>query len=88
MAVAPALTEGASAALSYARPMIDPPGKAGSQEAVVGHSLARTDGFAKVTGRALYVDDLRPEGCLYGATVRSHVAHGKLLGIDREPAVD
>jgi CO/xanthine dehydrogenase Mo-binding subunit len=54
----------------------------------IGQSLPRTDGAAKVTGRALYVDDLRPEGCLYGATVRSTRAHARVLGIALPPGWD
>jgi CO/xanthine dehydrogenase Mo-binding subunit len=49
----------------------------------VGVSVPRVDGADKVTGRALYVDDiaLGPEG-LHGATVRSPVAHGVLRRIE------
>ncbi len=54
----------------------------------IGTSLPRTDGPAKVTGRALYVDDLRPDGCLYGATVRSERAHARVLDIALDPAHD
>ena len=42
----------------------------------VGQSAIRTDGHDKVTGRALYVDDVRPDHCLYAATVRSPIAKG------------
>lgn len=54
----------------------------------IGTGLVRADGPAKVTGRALYVDDLRPEGCLHGATVRADRAHARILGITRDPAFD
>lgn len=54
----------------------------------IGFGLARADGPAKVTGAALYVDDVRPAGCLYGATVRSTIAHGKLIGLRRDPGFD
>ncbi len=54
----------------------------------IGISLPRADGAAKVTGRALYVDDIRPEGCLYGATVRSERAHARFLGVELDPAYD
>ncbi|MGE0710935.1 MAG: xanthine dehydrogenase family protein molybdopterin-binding subunit [Planctomycetota bacterium] len=57
-------------------------------EMVVGASPPRVDGVAKVTGRALYVDDLQPPGVLYGRTVRSKVPHAKLLGIHLDPAFD
>ena len=54
----------------------------------VGQNIPRADGPAKVTGDALYVDDIRPAGCLYGATVRAEIAHGKLIGISRDPDFD
>jgi len=54
----------------------------------IGIGIPRADGAAKVTGRALYVDDLRPEGCLYGATVRSERAHAAILAITLDPAYD
>jgi CO/xanthine dehydrogenase Mo-binding subunit len=54
----------------------------------VGQNIPRADGPAKVTGDALYVDDIRPAGCLYGATVRAEIAHGRLLGIDQDPDFD
>jgi xanthine dehydrogenase molybdopterin-binding subunit B len=44
--------------------------------ALVGQGVVRTDGHAKVTGQALYVDDVR-----YGATVRSIHAHALIRGI-------
>ena len=54
----------------------------------IGTNVPRTDGSAKVRGDAQYVDDIRPSDCLYGATVRSPIAHGKLLGITLDPEFD
>ena len=54
----------------------------------IGESVVRADGRAKVTGEALYVDDVRPEGCLYAATVRSEHAHARIVSIERDPAFD
>ncbi len=55
----------------------------------VGTSVPRVDGAAKVTGVALYVDDLpRLPGELHGATVRSPVARGLLRGVRLDPAFD
>ena len=54
----------------------------------VGIDIPRADGPAKVRGDAQYVDDIRPADCLYGATVRSPIAHGKLLGIRPDPQFD
>ena len=55
---------------------------------LVGTSLPRVDGAAKVTGRALYLDDLDAPGVWYGATVRSSIAHGVLEAIDVAPGFD
>jgi len=57
-------------------------------EAPVGTSLPRVDGVAKVTGRALYLDDLDADGAWHGVTVRSQVAHGVLDAIDLDPGFD
>ena len=54
----------------------------------VGIDIPRADGPAKVRGDAQYVDDIRPEGCVYGATVRSPIAYGKLLGLRLDPNFD
>lgn len=54
----------------------------------VGSSVPRVDGTAKVTGRALYVDDIAVEGGLHGSTVRSAVPHGTLDAIVRDPDFD
>src|SRR5260221_8909000 len=54
----------------------------------VGASVPRVDGVAKVTGRALYLDDLDAAGAWHGATVRSTVAHGVLEAIELDPAFD
>ena len=54
----------------------------------VGVSTPRVDGAAKVTGAALYVDDLAVPGVLHGATVRSTVAHGVLRAVRLDPAFD
>lgn len=54
----------------------------------IGLSIPRADGPSKVTGAALYADDLRPEGCWYGATVRSERPHARILAITPDPAFD
>ena len=56
--------------------------------ALVGRSVPRTDGPAKVTGTARYVDDLTRPGVLLGATLRSPVSRGRLRGIRRDPSFD
>jgi xanthine dehydrogenase molybdenum-binding subunit len=52
----------------------------------VGRSLVRKDAWDKVTGKALYVDDLRLEGALHGAVVRSAVHHAHIVEIDTRAA--
>ncbi|MSP93514.1 MAG: hypothetical protein EXR79_17270, partial [Myxococcales bacterium] len=47
---------------------------------LVGAGVARTDGRAKVLGQTRYVDDLPFDG-LYGATVRTQTARGRVRGI-------
>ena len=54
---------------------------------LIGRSLPRREGQDKVTGRARYVDDFTLPGMLYGATVRSQIARGRILGIDFAPGI-
>ncbi len=61
---------------------------AGSEHGIVGASVPRKEGRDKVTGAARYVDDIRLPGMLYGATVRSKVARGKIKGISFSPEID
>ncbi|MGC9362418.1 MAG: dehydrogenase, partial [Candidatus Syntrophosphaera sp.] len=42
----------------------------------------RNDGVAKVTGRALYTDDLKMPGMLHAVPVYSELPRAKLLSID------
>ena len=48
----------------------------------------RREGPAKLTGTALYTDDIVVPGAWYGATVRSSEPHARLMGIDLDPAFD
>ncbi|MEE9234010.1 MAG: xanthine dehydrogenase family protein molybdopterin-binding subunit [Candidatus Acidoferrales bacterium] len=50
----------------------------------VGALVPRKEGYDKVTGRALYVDDLAFPEMLYGTTVRSHSARGRIRKISFE----
>jgi CO/xanthine dehydrogenase Mo-binding subunit len=54
----------------------------------VGKNEPRRDGPAKLTGRALYLDDVSIPGCWHGVTVRSSVPHGKIKSITYDPAFD
>ncbi|PCI37427.1 MAG: hypothetical protein COB53_06605 [Elusimicrobia bacterium] len=47
----------------------------------VGHDRLRKEGPQKLTGTALYVDDIPVKGIWHGVTVRSSVAHAKIKGI-------
>ncbi len=48
----------------------------------------RREGPAKLTGTALYTDDMVFPGAWYGHTVRSTEPHARLLGIDLDPEFD
>src|ERR1700757_4750129 len=56
-------------------------------EHIVGSSVPRKEGRDKVTGRALYIDDISLPDMLYGATVRSRVPRGKISKITFGPGV-
>src|SRR5881394_715967 len=55
---------------------------------LVGKPIHRKEGRQKVTGAALYVDDLKFDGMLHGVTVRSSVPRGRIKSIsfDQPPA--
>ncbi|MFC4852197.1 xanthine dehydrogenase family protein molybdopterin-binding subunit [Actinophytocola glycyrrhizae] len=55
-------------------------------QAGIGASPRKRDGVALLTGRALFLDDYRPEGLLHAVVVRSEVAHGRILSIDTTAA--
>ena len=50
----------------------------------VGKPIPRKEGRQKVTGAALYVDDLKFDGMLHGVTVRSSIARGRIKSISFE----
>ena len=52
----------------------------------VGHSVARVDGFDKVTGAAKFVGDITVPGMLYGKILRSTYPHARLRSIDTSQA--
>ncbi len=54
---------------------------------IVGASVPRKEGWDKVTGAARYIDDMVLPGMLYGATVRSNIARGKISKISFDPGV-
>ncbi len=52
------------------------------QFAIVGKAIPRTDGRSKATGSAIYTDDIKLPGMLYGCILRSPVAHARIVHID------
>lgn len=56
-------------------------------EPIVGMSVPRKEGRAKVTGQAKYIDDITVPGMLYGATVRSRIPRGKITNITFGPGI-
>ena len=54
---------------------------------VIGTSPIRPDGMDKVTGRAIFGDDIRIPGAIYGKMLRSPHAHAKIKKIDISAAL-
>jgi CO/xanthine dehydrogenase Mo-binding subunit len=54
----------------------------------VGSNVPKKEAADKVTGRALYVDDLTRPGMLYGATIRSSIAAGRIRRVVFDAAHD
>ena len=48
----------------------------------VGRSVARSDTLKKVTGRAVYVNDMTLPGMLHGKVLRAGRPHARIVGID------
>jgi CO/xanthine dehydrogenase Mo-binding subunit len=54
----------------------------------VGQNVLRKEGYEKLTGEARYVDDLMLDGMLFGKTVRSTIASGRIKSIKFNPSYD
>lgn len=54
----------------------------------IGQDIPRLDGFAKLGGRATYVDDLAVPGVWHAATIRSPAARGRITAVRFDPAVN
>lgn len=52
----------------------------------VGKTVSRLDAFEKVTGQAIYGDDIKLPNLLFGKALRSKYAHAKILNINIEKA--
>lgn len=53
----------------------------------VGERVTRIDGIPKVTGAFAYASDLHRDDMLWGATVRSPIAHGRVRRVDISQAL-
>jgi CO/xanthine dehydrogenase Mo-binding subunit len=53
---------------------------------VVGRNARRAEGPDKLCGTAKYVDDYALPGCLFGATLRSTIACGRIRSLTLDPA--
>ena len=58
-----------------------------SEYDVINSRAARLDAPAKVSGKAVFVDDMKMPGMLYGALLQSPVAHAKIKNIDTSKAL-
>ncbi len=65
--------------------IVDP---AGASRGAARPAPWRREGPDKLTGRAVYVDDLVVPGAWYGATIRSTEAHARFLGLELDPDFD
>lgn len=54
----------------------------------VGKNVPRLDAVDKVTGKALYVDDIELPDMWHGAVVRTRVPHGRVKGYELDPSFD
>src|SRR5437764_15063325 len=54
----------------------------------IGNPLPKVDAYAKVTGRALYADDIMLPRMLYGGLLRSPHPHARILSIDIRQALE
>ena len=56
------------------------------QFSIIGTRVPQLNAINKVTGKAVYTDDLILPGMLYGKTLRSPYAHARILNIDTSKA--
>ena len=60
---------------------------ANGNDDAIGARMVRTDAVEKVTGSAVYAEDVRLPRMVYGALVRSTHAHARILSIDTSEAM-
>ena len=61
---------------------------ANGNDDAIGARMVRTDAVEKVTGSAIYAEDVRLPRMVYGALVRSPLPHANILSIDTSAAVN
>src|SRR5439155_14927991 len=54
---------------------------------IIGTPRPKVDAYGKVTGRALYADDIMLSRMVYGRLLRSPHAHARILSIDTNKAL-
>ena len=52
----------------------------------IGQSIRRVEDQRLLTGEGCYTDDIRPQGAVFGAVVRSPHAHATILSIETDDA--
>ncbi len=57
------------------------------QFSLIGKDIPRNDARAKATGTAIYTDDIKLPGMLYGKILRSPIPHARILNIDVSKAL-
>jgi 4-hydroxybenzoyl-CoA reductase subunit alpha len=67
-------------------PANETPKPPGRKHSTVGVSMPRVDAADKVTGRALYTDDIHLPNMVHGKILGSPIAHGRLKRIDTSKA--
>ena len=54
---------------------------------LIGQELERTEDLRFLTGTGTFVDDYEPAGTLHAAILRSSVAHGRIVGLNKNAAL-
>ncbi|MDX1600022.1 MAG: molybdopterin cofactor-binding domain-containing protein [Anaerolineales bacterium] len=78
--------ESAAEAMRTGEPIEFPPLVESSDTEVVGHLVERPDAYEKVTGEALFADDLTFPGMLHGRALRAGVPHAIVKRLNIEAA--
>ncbi|HKK65581.1 MAG TPA: molybdopterin cofactor-binding domain-containing protein [Clostridia bacterium] len=85
----PAITNAVLAAADYiqhGKPIEFPSLEFEGELDVVGQTVQRPEAVEKVTGKAVYADDITFPDMLFGATLRAGIPHGKIITLDTSRA--